>query len=484
MNKSRINQMKKSRKILILSTTCLGSALVTMNNGSLNIALLTIVDEFQTSLATASWIITSFMVSMTLFLLYAGKVSDLFGRKKTYIIGIVIFISSAYIAGFTHSIEGLIITRIFQGIGGAIIMSSSVPIVTDIFSKNNRGVSLGIVAMSLAIGSACGPIIGGLILWFSWHWIFWVNVPIFILILIIVQFFFTDTQKSSRKHKFDFMGTVILLIFLLVILFIFTYALPNEWDVLIIIFLTSLSAICLYIFVVIEKRAVDPIIQTDLFKNKIYMIANLGTFSNSLGQTIAMFIMIIYLQSLKGFSPFEASLILIPIPLLLAIAGPISGKLADRIGSGLLSSTGLLLLAIGLGMVSFVHLDTTIFYILISLCMIGLGSGIFQAPNTRTIMNIAPSNHRGVVAATRSMLNSIGRLIAVSVSVGVLGIVLPDEGMSLPRESVDAFLLLVQYTLWGTALICLATSLFTWFIEKKGIRDFSNNHVDERKNNV
>ncbi|WP_180994398.1 MFS transporter [Bacillus sp. Marseille-P3661] len=463
------NDSYKNKKF-VLFTTCLGAGVVTLNNGSLNIAIPTMVNELHTSLETASWIITSFMISTTLFLLFAGKLSDQLGRKKTYMTGLTFFMASALFAGFMNSVEWLIVARIIQGIGGAIILSNTIPIVTDIFADdNNLGKNLGIVAMSLAIGAVCGPIIGGFLLLFSWHFIFWFNVPIFLFILVSVFFNFPQQPSSFNYKKIDFRGTFVLLLFLISILFTLTYALPSNWGALSIMSLLLLSFVCLIVFILVENKAEDPIIQTDLFKNRIYSIANIATFTNSFAQSAIMFVMVIFLQSLKGMHPFTASLLLIPMPLLLAISGPISGKLADRFGSKLLSIIGIFLVTIGSFLLGLVQIESSIFYILFALAVIGLGSGVFQAPNTKAIMNIATPEHRGVVAATRSILNTFGRLIAVSISVGVLGTVLPVEGMALAEESYSALLFLIQSIFWGTAFVSLLTSALYWRPKKKKI---------------
>ncbi|MCL7748554.1 MFS transporter [Halalkalibacter alkaliphilus] len=444
-------------KRLIMFTICVSTALVTSNNGSLNLAIPILAREFQTSIATASWIITSFMVSMTLCLLHAGKISDLFGRKTTYITGLFIFIVSSCLGGFSSNIEGMIISRIFQGIGGAVIMANSIPTVTDITSKERRGANLGIIAMSLAIGSACGPIIGGVVLSFNWNWLFWFNVPICFFILIISLVAFPKTNTLITKTKFDIKGTVYLLIFLFSLLFLLTYVLPNSWDWYLIGGLISLSVLALFLFIFTENKIKNPIIRLELFKDKSYTIANLATFCNNLGQTVAMFTMIIFFQNFRGLSPFEAALLILPIPVLLVMSGPISGRLADNIGSKLLSNAGLCIMAVGLLMLTFIQENTFNIYILIALGIIGLGSGIFQAPNTKTIMTITSSENRGVVAATRSILNALGRLVAVSTTSGLLGSLIPNNNSPFPSE--------LRYIFLGTVVICLIPVVLSWLLK-------------------
>lgn len=466
----------KGNKNFVLFTICLSSSLVSLNNGSLNIAIPTLVNVFETSIETASWIVTSFLISMTLFVLHAGKLSDLFGRKKTYIFGILLFMTFSFYAGITKQVSGLIIARIFQGIGSAIIVANSTPIITDIFAENKRGTSLGLVAMSLAIGSACGPMLGGFILLFSWSWLFWFNIPLCLLILISAILAFPNQTSPRVKQKFDIKGTIALLLFLLSLLFVFTYALPNSWQWHHIALCFTISALSFVLFLFIEKKAADPIIQLELFKNKNYSIANICTFGNTIGQSCAMFVMIIYLQSVKGFSSFEASLIIMAIPLFLALSGPFCGRLADRFGSKILTSIGLLILSGGLFIISFIRADTSMLYLIAALSIIGLGSGIFQTPNTRTIMNLAPAHSRGVVSATRSILNTIARLTSTSLSVGALGIVLPKDSMSLPFEAVDQFVVLVRLLFVGATCVCMLSFLLILFTKEKKRQEITVNY--------
>ncbi|WP_301172102.1 MFS transporter [Brevibacillus nitrificans] len=460
--------MEKGNPWMIASVTSLGAFLSTLNSTTLNVALPTLMQELHVPVTDVGWVIMSYMLAMSLCVIHAGKLSDLFGRKRVYVTGVAILVVASLLAGFVQSIIGIIVLRALQGIGASAMAANTTAIVVDAFPVNRRGTGLGFNSMSYSVGAVFGPMVGGMLLDLGWQWIFWFNVPVGILLVVWAS----RTLPSDRRKKillpFDILGTVWLLVFLVSMLGVITYGMDGAWPLELICLLLAFSILGLFMFIQAEKKAHDPIIQLANFANRIYAIANASTFLNALARMSVSFVLIFYLQGARGFSAFDAGLMVIPMAATMTLVGPLSGRLSDRVGSRMPTTVGLLLSTLGLLALGGLSADTSIWYMTSCLVVIGAGSALFQSPNALSIMSAVPLEQRGVAGGTRMMLNNLGTLLSMSIAAGLLSRVIPQQQTKehlIPHDQMLPFLSAIHLVFIGGALISLIAMGLSWLRE-------------------
>lgn len=458
---------------MILIVTSIAALTAVFNGSTLNVALPTLMRVLHAPVTDIGWVMMSYMVVMAVAVVHAGKLADRLGRKRVFLIGMAIFAAGALASGFSRNVVALIIFRALQALGGATVMANSTAIVTDAFPADRRGSALGINGMVIGAGSVVGPIIGGVLLSVaSWQWIFWFNVPIAGVVLLLGSRILPYYPSNPQHRRFDVWGTLALVVGLLALLGAITYGTLMGWGHPLIVALFLLGVLACGGFWEAERHAEDPIIRFALFRRRGYAVGNVSVFLNALARMSVMFLMIFYLQGARGYTPLQAAIAMIPMALPMMILGPIAGTFSDRIGSRLLTSGGLFLAAIGLWGMSTVGDRSSIFYVAIWLAVIGAGSGLFNSPNTVSIMNSVPNDYRGVAAGTRTMLNNLGMLFSLSVTVGLMGAVLPNANVFAAAHGASAFptgpfLHTTHLIFWGATLINVAAAVLSMFRESK-----------------
>jgi EmrB/QacA subfamily drug resistance transporter len=457
---------------MVLTVTSIGTLLATVNSSTINLAIPTIMEQLHAPITDVGWVTMSYMVTLTVCAIHAGKISDRFGRKVVYITGVSLFTLISIFAGFTNSIYWLIFARALLGVAGAAMIVNSAAMITDAFPPNQRGKALGTNGIAIASGAIFGPVIGGLLLEIGWRWIFWFNVPLGAFLVIwagrILPSYRRHRSDQDHEQTFDMMGTVTLLFALIGILGVISYGTYSGWNSPIIYGLMITGIFGFVAFIWVENRAIDPIMQFDLFRNRTYAIANSNAFLNALSRMGVTFVLIVYLQLDRGYAPVEAGMYLVPMATAMLIVGPFSGRLSDRIGSRLPATAGLLMSALGiLGLVA-IDSNTSNLYLVTNLVIIGIGTGLFQSPNLVAIMNAAPAANRSVVAGTRMMLNNLGMLLSISLSTGLMGRVLPDPE-ALHHQATPgtpSYLLeTVRVVFIGCAIVSFVAAALSWFRE-------------------
>lgn len=426
----RAERVGAVNKWIILALAASASFMTTLDGSIVNIGLPNIARTFQVGLSGATeWIIIGYLVIIAATLLTFGRLADMLGRKRIFLAGLVVFVLGSVLCGLANSLLTLILARLFQGIGGALIFSVNVAMITSTFPSNERGLALGLNAVVVSLGVAAGPTIGGIITqYLTWRWIFYVNVPISIVVLLAGWYFYREPrQPGKRLERFDPVGAILLGIGLAALTLGLSFG--QEWGWL---SLETLSSLGIALFVLalaiyVELHIEAPILNLRLISNRVFAFANISFMLCMMALFAPGFLLPFYFEQLRGFSTMQTGLLLTPLPLMLAVAAPLSGSLADRLGSRWLSPIGLAIACLGLFLLSQIDTQSSMWDIIWRLAVTGFGQGIFQSPNTRTMMGAAPLNAQGEASG----LLATGRVIGQCMSVALTGTVFAALGGSL-----------------------------------------------------
>ncbi|GAC1369375.1 MAG: MFS transporter [Ktedonobacteraceae bacterium] len=414
-------------KWAVLILAALSGFITTLDSSIVNIGLPAISQTFHIGVSGAiEWIIIGYLVVIASVLLTFGRLADMIGRKPIFLIGLVVFIIGSALCGMASSLLLLIIARLFQGLGGALIFSVNIAMITSIFPSNERGLALGLNAVVVSLGVSAGPTIGGIITqYLTWRWIFYVNVPIGGAVLLAALYFYKEPRPKRGEHgRFDPVGAVLVAICLAALTLGLSFG--REWGWLSAGTLGTLGTgvVMLIVVVYVERRVEHPILDLHLLQKRVFAFANISFMLCMMALFAPGFIMPFYFEQLRGFSTEQTGLLLTPLPLTFALIAPFSGALADRLGSRWLSPVGLAIACFGLFLLSLVDVHSSLWDIVWRFIVIGIGQGIFQSPNTRTIMGEAPRNAQGEASG----LLATGRVIGQSLSIALVGTVFASFG--------------------------------------------------------
>lgn len=414
---------------LVLSVTSLGVMLQALNLGTLNVALPDVASHFHAGPVATSWILLSYMLFNTVFILVFGKVADIYGRRGLYLFGLAEFTILSLFAGFAPNVYVLIGLRILQGIGGALVITNTTPLLTDAFSKKRLGTALSLNILIGSIAQLIGPVVGGYFVYaLGWRWVFWFNVPIGILGFIWGLFILKPVPGLAKTDKVDFLGNTTVLFGLGGLILALSEVGVDGWSSLPVIGGLIVFIIFILLFIVVEKRATFPMIDFSLFKSRAYSMANLATFLNAIARSSVVLLIALFFQVANGENPFVAGLKVLPLTIGMIIGSPIVGYLNTKYSARLLSTAGLVMTCLGMGiLITYIGPHASLFWISLGQLLIGMGTGVFQTPNTQSIMLTVPNNRRGVANGLRSMLQNMGQVISTALSLTIVTSVLPPS---------------------------------------------------------
>ena len=414
-------------KWLVLALAGTATFMTTLDSSIVNIGLPSMAHTFGVGISGAiEWVIIGYLVIIAAVLLTFGRLADMIGRRPIYLTGLVVFTLGSALSGLAPSLLLLILARIFQGLGGALIFSVNVAMITSAFPGRERGLALGLNMLLVSMGVAAGPTIGGIITqYLTWRWIFYVNVPICLVVLAVAFLYYREQRPQHERHgRFDLKGASLLAIGLAALTLGLSFG--QEWGWLSAGTLASfaVSMIALVVGVYVEAHVEHPIVNLRLVTNRVFAFANLSFMLCMMALYAPGFLLPFYFEELRGFSIIQTGLLMTPLPLMLAAIAPLSGTLADRLGSRWLSPVGLAIACFGLFLLSQLNAQSTTWDIIWRLAVTGIGQGLFQSPNTRTMMSAAPRNAQGEASG----LLATGRVIGQSMSVALTGTVFAASG--------------------------------------------------------
>ena len=408
----------------VLAITVLGSGIAALDATVVNIALPTIGRDFHTGIAALQWVMTSYILTLAAFLLIGGSLGDRFGRRKVYLIGVVWFALASAACGFAPSVVFLIITRVLQGVGGALLTPGSLAILEASFTPADRARAIGAWSGLGGVAVAAGPLIGGyLISAASWRWIFFINVPIAVVVVALGARHIPESRDPSTTGRLDYAGALAAVVFLTGITFAFIEAPTLGWASPAVLTMALLGVAGLVSFLVREHRAAAPMLPLSIFRERQFAAASAVTFIVYGALTGATFLLPVVLQVVSGYSPLASGLALLPLTVIMLALSARSGQLAAKIGPRLQLSVGPFIVGAGLAMLTFSTSGSSyVADVLPAVVVFGVGLAITVAPLTATAMSSAPAQHAGIASAVNNDLARFGGLLAVAILPALAGI--------------------------------------------------------------
>jgi EmrB/QacA subfamily drug resistance transporter len=407
-------------KWVVLSVTTIGALMAAIDGNIVILALPDMMVSLHADLVEMIWVIMSYILVSTVFLLTLGRVADMIGRVRMYNWGFVTFTVGSILCGIAQNATQLILARMVQGGGGAMMVVNSAALLTEVFPPNERGRALGINGITFSAGGVLGPVLGGLILAAaSWRWIFFINLPIGILGTAWGVYALREVAPRAKGERFDFVGAVAFSLGLLALLAALTLGIEAGWTSLPILGLFAIFFAMLVLFIWQEGRVSNPVLDFSLFRSRIFSFSTLAAMMQSLAMFAVSFLIVFYLQAVRGYDPLKAALLLIPMPIVMAIVAPLSGILADRVGARLPATVGVLIQGAALFWFTLLRPDTPYQTIAMGLALMGLGGGMFFSPNTSAAMNAAPRNRLGIASAALATLRQTGMVTSLALAMAV-----------------------------------------------------------------
>lgn len=404
---------KANIKTSALIAATLASFLTPFMGSSVVIALKYIDTEFAVDAMLLSWIATSYLLAAAVFLVPFGRIADIYGRRKIFIYGIVIFTISSFFCAISPSIIVLIIFRILQGMGSAMIFGTSVAIVTSVFPVGERGRALGINVTAVYLGLTLGPFLGGFLTQhFGWRSIFLINVPLGIIVIFFTIWKMKGEWADAKGESFDLRGSIIYGIVLVSVMYGLSL-LPNILGVWLIFFGIAWALLFIYW----EKKVEHPVVNMNLFyNNRTFTFSNLAALINYSATFAVSFLLSLYLQYIKGLPPQSAGMVLVAQPFVMTVFSPMAGKLSDRVEPRIVASMGMVVMTIGLFLFSLLDNETTLTFIILNLILLGFGYALFSSPNTNAIMTSVEKRYYGIASGTLGTMRLVGQMLSMGIA--------------------------------------------------------------------
>lgn len=426
--------MKISVKHYVLIIAALSSFLTPFMGASVNVALPAIAAQFKVDAIVQNWIPASYLLAAAIFAVPFGRISEIYGMKKIFTYGMFIFTVFSVLSALAPDANSLIIFRVFQGIGSAMMFVTGLALLTRVYPPQDRGKAIGINIAVVYIGLSLGPVLGGLFTnYLGWPSIFWFTVPIGILTLLIVLLKLKDEWADAMGEKFDFVGSAFYSVALFLLMYGFSL-LPNTSG----IWMLIIGILLLIGFVKWELGNSSPVFNMKLFKNYTFAFSSLAALINYSSTFAVSLLLSYYLQYIKAFDAQTTGLILVAQPVIMAIVAPMAGRLSDRKDPQLLAAIGMAITTVGLFILSFLNQDTRLELIILALVILGLGFGFFSSPNTNAIMGSVERKYYGIASATVSSMRLIGQTFSVGIVTLVFAFVMGPIVIS--PESYDLLL--------------------------------------------
>jgi len=451
-----------------LATLCVPLIMVSIDGTILNVALPSIAKALQTTNTQLVWINSGYIIMFGATILFAGSLADKYGRKWTLVIGMLIFITGSIWAGLSSNATSLIAARLFQGIGGGLIAPSTLALITNIFRPPARARAIAVWAGISGVGVALGPILGGLLLSaFFWGSVFFVNIPVVGLGLVMV-FFLVPNSKAPDAAPIDYVGVVLSMLGLFAFFYFLVQAPELHLTNYKVLIALGFAIVLLGGFVFWELRRKNPLLEVRFFRMKAFTVGVLSIAIVFFALFGLLFQLTLYLQAVQGYSPLSAGFALVPFALVLLIAAPIAPRLADRIGNRWLVAAGMIVLTAGI--LTFIFTTTTTGYLVIfvGLVLSGIGIAFVQPPSSNAVMSSVPQSKTGMGSAANSAIRQVGGSMGIALIGGIAALVYGNQlvksgalnGLSPSAAATAKASLTGALTVGGSSLIKAADQAF------------------------
>jgi len=413
------NEIHKKRWLILLTTVLL-TFMATLDGSIVNVALPVMAERLSVSMASIEWVVTSYLIVIVATILVFGRLADIKGKTTIFKLGIIIFTIGSLACGLSNSLIMLVFSRGLQAIGAAGTMSTSHGIITHVFPSNERGRALGLNGTFVALGSMIGPPVGGIIVsFFSWQYIFLINIPIGILAIVIAMKTLPKSENNSNE-KFDIKGAILFGLTMVLLFGALTFGKEVGYENKAIIASLIFSIVLFVIFIIVEKRTVQPLLKLEIFNNFLFSLSIFCAFISFVAISCSNIILPFYLQYVMKLTPSFTGLLMMVSPIILAFVAPMSGYISDRVGSEVLTFVGLMGTSCGLFLMSnlneYSYLGTLISFIAI----MTMGNGMFQSPNNSLVMSTVDKSNLGIAGSVNALVRNLGMVFGISLSTALL----------------------------------------------------------------
>jgi EmrB/QacA subfamily drug resistance transporter len=453
----------------VLSNTTVATLMSSIDTNIVLISLPTIGRELPGTNATLLlWILIGYSLLTAVVLVNFGRLSDMFGRVRLYVLGFAVFTGGSLLCGLSGTGFELVVFRLIQAVGAGFLFSNSAAIITDAFPPNERGRALGVNQVSIVVGAVSGLVLGGIITsTIGWRWIFFVNVPIGLIATLRARADLREIAKPEIRPHIDWVGNILFAGGLSVVLLGITLGALGQVPTQLGLVGVIVGIAILGVFIVVETRERYPMLDLHLFRIRQFAASGIGMFLNALARGAFAFVLVFYLQGPPRYlSPFTAGLFLIPTSAALAVLGPISGWLSDRYGPRAFLVAGLVVSAVGFVWLANIGPDDSFWALAPALVLVGGGMGLFASPNRAAMMTAVPPERRGVASAVGSTLLNTGSTISLGITLIVMSSVLSLTAIQQiflgtaspihPFTEGAGFLTSIHLIFWISAALCVA----------------------------
>lgn len=456
-------------KWTVFALVATGTFMSTLDSSIVNVALPTLMGKLNTTLLTIEWVVLIYLIAFTSLILSFGRLSDIVGRRRVLVTGHLLFTGSSLLCALSPDVGTLIIARALQGSGAAMIMSCSQALIVDAFPENERGRALGTIGTVVAAGLTSGPAIGGFILsHFSWWMIFAVNIPVGVTVAILAARILKGSPADERRDEpFDLLGGLLIALACGTLFTGLTHAHAWGYGSARVLSCIGAALALVALFVAHEKRVAHPVVDPELFRDRIFRLPVLSAIALYTALFTMVFLMPFYLIFPMGYSEAQVgSTMMIPFALLFVVP-PFSGALADRVGSRLLCVIGMAILSLALALLAWPTTVTAFPPIAFKLALAGFGVALFLPPNNTTIMSSVPPKRRGVASSVVGAARNLGMVIGVTLAGAVFNhtytLLSGADGLSTYTPAMEApFLTAFRYALFCGAATAALGSLLAW----------------------
>jgi EmrB/QacA subfamily drug resistance transporter len=405
-----------NRRWWTLGAMCFALFMIMLDNTVVNVALPSIQKDLGASISGLEWTVNAYTLAFAVLLVTGGRLGDIFGRRRVFLFGVVTFgLASAFI-GFSQSEAWLVSGRVVQGVGAAFMMPATLSIISNAFPPQERGRAIGTWAGVSAMALAIGPVVGGFLVEnVSWQSIFFLNVPIAFVAVFVTLFAARESRDETSTHHVDLPGVATITIGLAALVLALVEGNSWGWASASIIALLAVSVLSFAGFVAAERRSPEPMVDFRFFRSRSFLGANVVAFIVSFAMLAMFFFLALYMQNVRGYSPLQAGVRFLPSTAVIIFAGPIAGRLADRIGPRALMTAGLVLTSASLFWQGHLAVDTSYGFLVGAFVLMGLGMGLVMSPMSTAAMNAVEPTKAGVASGILSMSRMVGGTFGVAV---------------------------------------------------------------------
>lgn len=482
-----ITKKEKKYRVITLAIIMTGVTMSAVDTTAVILGLPVMKIDLHSDLISMIWVIMAYLLVMTITTTQVGRLGDMFGRVKMYNLGFAIFTVFSLFSGLSASSKELISFRVFQGLGGALIFANSGAIVADTFPPNERGKAYGFTGMGWSIGAIFGILVGGAFVTFvSWRYIFFINIPIGTA-ATLAGFYLLKERSPKIKEKLDYGGMILLGTGLFSLLYGITDITGSGWKTIYGIELLG-GFLLIAAFVILERHLDFPLLDFSILKSRVLTASIFAAFFQALATFAVLFLVIMYIQGPRGFTPWNASLLLIPGYMLGGVIAPLSGRLSDKIGARVVATIGLSIQIVGIFVYMSFGLATSLYTVILGAVVYGAGNSAFFAPNNSAVMASAPPRAYGVTSGLLRTLANMGMLSSFAIALLIASLSIPRVfafeiflGVGKINGKLSSAYITGMHTALLASILLLLVAIVLSILRGKESRTYSKPSSDTRE---